>query len=58
MKSKPISIVPFLHKQVQVSVLVNNHQPGFMQAPDGRQMYLRHTIQAPVFQGKQQIIVG
>lgn len=48
MNTQPISIAPLLRKQAQVSITVNNHQSGLMQAPDGRQMYVRTNVLANV----------
>jgi hypothetical protein len=48
MNTRPISIAPLLQKQAQVSITVNNHQSGLMQAPDGRQMYVRTHVQSNV----------
>lgn len=57
-KPSQLSIATLLHHQALVPITVNNHQSGFMQAQDGRQMYLRHSSRRFFRRGKYQIIVG
>ena len=53
-----ISIATLLRKPALTAVTLNNHQSGFMQAPDGRQMYLKNTIRRHVRRGRTHVIVG
>lgn len=54
-----ISIAPLLNRNVSgYSITVNNHQPGFMQSPDGRQMYIKNTVRRHLRRGRTHVVVG
>ncbi len=54
-----ISIAPLLNRNVSgYSITVNNHQPGFMQSHDGRQMYMKNSIRRHVRRGRTHVVVG
>ena len=54
-----ISIAPLLNRNVSgYAITVNNHQSGFMQAHDGRQMYMKNSIRRHVRRGRTHVVVG
>lgn len=54
-----ISVATLLHRNVSgYPITVNAHQPGFMQSPDGRQMYMKNSIRRHVRRGRTHVIVG
>ena len=54
-----ISIAPLLQRHVgSYPVAVNTHQSGFMQSPDGRQMYVKNTVRRHIRRGRTHVIVG
>lgn len=54
-----ISIATLLHKPVgSFAITLNGHQSGFMQAPDGRQMYFRNNQRRHISRGRSQTVVG
>ncbi len=54
-----ISIAPLLQRYVgSYPVTVNAHQSGFMQSPDGRQMYVKNTVRRHIRRGRTHVIVG
>lgn len=58
-QSNLISIATLLHKPVgSFAITLNGHQSGFMQAPDGRQMYFRNNQCRHISRGRTQTVVG
>lgn len=58
-KSNLISIVTLLHKPVgSFAITLNGHQSGFIQAPDGRQMYFRNNQRRHVRRGRTHLVMG
>ncbi len=53
-----ISIATLLKKPAGVQVRVNTHQRGFMQAPDGRQMYVKTGIRRSFNSSNAIVIAG
>jgi hypothetical protein len=54
-----ISIATLLHKPAgSVAITLNGHQSGFMQAPDGRQMYFRNNQRRHVRRGRTHLVMG
>lgn len=54
-----ISIATLLHKPAgSFAITLNSHQSGFMQAPDGRQMYFRNNQRRHVRRGRHHLVMG
>ncbi len=54
-----ISIAPLLKRNISSHpVTVNAHQSGFMQSPDGRQMYIKNTVRRHLRRGRTHVVVG
>lgn len=54
-----ISIAPLLSRNAGGNAItVNNHQPGFMQSHDGRQMYFRNNQRRHVRRGRTHLVMG